>query len=63
MNLPRSRCGENCVRYCSAKDNRYDLFRIASEVEGADIIALREVKRHRQRSGWRGADTRYRATQ
>ena len=39
------------IQYGLGKDHRYDLPRIASEVEGADVIALQEVDRHWQRSG------------
>ena len=39
------------IQYGLGKDNRYDLARIAGEVEAADIIALQEVERHWQRSG------------
>lgn len=39
------------IQFGLGKDNRYDLARIASEVEDADIIALQEVERHWQRSG------------
>ena len=39
------------IQFGLGKDHRYDLGRIASEVEGADIIALQEVERHWQRSG------------
>ena len=39
------------IQYGLGKDNRYDLARIAREVEDADVIALQEVERHWQRSG------------
>jgi endonuclease/exonuclease/phosphatase family metal-dependent hydrolase len=39
------------IQYGLGKDNRYDLARIAREVEAADVIALQEVERHWQRSG------------
>ena len=39
------------IQYGLGKDNRYDLARIAREIEDADIIALQEVERHWQRSG------------
>lgn len=39
------------IQYGLGKDDRYDLARIAREVETADIIALQEVERHWQRSG------------
>ena len=39
------------IQYGLGKDNRYDLGRVASEVESADVIALQEVDRHWQRSG------------
>src|SRR5438309_42953 len=39
------------IQYGLGKDNRYDLARIAREVESADVIALQEVERHWQRSG------------
>jgi endonuclease/exonuclease/phosphatase family metal-dependent hydrolase len=39
------------IQFGLGKDNRYDLARIAGEVEDADIIALQEVERHWQRSG------------
>ncbi len=39
------------IQYGLGKDNRYDLARIAREVETADVIALQEVERHWQRSG------------
>jgi endonuclease/exonuclease/phosphatase family metal-dependent hydrolase len=39
------------IQYGLGKDNRYDLARIAREVEDADIIALQEVERYWQRSG------------
>jgi endonuclease/exonuclease/phosphatase family metal-dependent hydrolase len=39
------------IQYGLGKDNRYDLARIAREVENADVIALQEVERHWQRSG------------
>jgi len=39
------------IQYGLGKDARYDLRRIASEVAGADVIALQEVERHWERSG------------
>ncbi len=39
------------IQFGLGKDNRYDLARIAGEVEDADIIALQEVDKHWQRSG------------
>ncbi len=39
------------IQYGLGKDNRYDLARIAREVQDADVIALQEVERHWQRSG------------
>jgi len=39
------------IQFGLGKDNRYDLARIAGEVEDADIIALQEVERYWQRSG------------
>ncbi|MDH3664607.1 MAG: endonuclease/exonuclease/phosphatase family protein [Alphaproteobacteria bacterium] len=39
------------VQYGLGKDGRYDLARIAGEIEDADIIALQEVERFWKRSG------------
>jgi endonuclease/exonuclease/phosphatase family metal-dependent hydrolase len=39
------------IQYGLGKDNRYDLARIAHEIEDADVVALQEVERHWQRSG------------
>jgi endonuclease/exonuclease/phosphatase family metal-dependent hydrolase len=39
------------IQYGLGKDNRYDLARIARDIEDADVIALQEVERHWQRSG------------
>jgi len=39
------------IQFGLGKDNRFDLQRVANEVEGADIIALQEVERYWQRSG------------
>jgi len=39
------------IQYGLGKDTRYDLERIAREIEDADVIALQEVDRHWQRSG------------
>ncbi len=39
------------IQFGLGKDGCYDLERIASEVEGADIIALQEVERYWRRSG------------
>jgi len=39
------------IQFGLGKDGRYNLERIAGEVDGADIIALQEVERHWQRSG------------
>ncbi len=39
------------IQFGLGKDGRFDLEKIASEVDGADIIALQEVERYWQRSG------------
>ncbi|MFQ6018892.1 MAG: endonuclease/exonuclease/phosphatase family protein [Kiloniellaceae bacterium] len=39
------------IQFSRGKDLRYDLGRIAEEVEGADVIALQEVERNWKRSG------------
>lgn len=39
------------IQYGLGSDGRYDLARIAREIEGADVIALQEVERFWQRSG------------
>ena len=39
------------IQFGLGKDGRFDLERVASEVDGADIIALQEVERYWQRSG------------
>ena len=39
------------IQYGLGKDRRYDLGRIAHEIERADLIALQEVERHWRRSG------------
>ena len=39
------------IQFGLGHDGSFDLERIASEVDGADIIALQEVERHWQRSG------------
>ncbi len=39
------------IQFGLGNDGKFDLERIASEVDGADIIALQEVERHWQRSG------------
>ncbi|MEZ5861562.1 MAG: endonuclease/exonuclease/phosphatase family protein [Geminicoccaceae bacterium] len=39
------------IQYGLGRDGRYDLARIAREVEAADVIALQEVERFWQRSG------------
>ncbi len=39
------------IQYGLGKDGRYDLERIAGEVEAGDVIALQEVERFWQRSG------------
>ena len=39
------------IQYGLGKDSRYDLARIAQEVENADVICLQEVERHWRRSG------------
>ena len=39
------------IQYGMGKDGRYDLARIAGEIEHADVIALQEVERFWQRSG------------
>jgi endonuclease/exonuclease/phosphatase family metal-dependent hydrolase len=41
------------IQYGMGKDGRYDLARIAGEIEGGDVIALQEVERFWQRSGER----------
>jgi endonuclease/exonuclease/phosphatase family metal-dependent hydrolase len=41
------------IQYGLGKDGRYDLARIAGEIEGGDAIALQEVERFWQRSGER----------
>jgi endonuclease/exonuclease/phosphatase family metal-dependent hydrolase len=41
------------VHYGKGKDGRYDLARIAGEIEHGDVIALQEVERFWQRSGER----------
>lgn len=39
------------IQYGKGKDGRYDLARIAGEIEHGDVIALQEVERFWQRSG------------
>jgi endonuclease/exonuclease/phosphatase family metal-dependent hydrolase len=39
------------IQYGRGKDERFDLARIAAEIEGADLIALQEVERFWSRSG------------
>ena len=39
------------IHYGKGKDGRYDLARIAGEIQDADVIALQEVERFWQRSG------------
>ncbi len=39
------------IQYGRGRDERFDLERIAGEINGADIIALQEVERHWSRSG------------
>ena len=39
------------IQFGLGKDERFDLERVASEVDGADVIALQEVERYWQRSG------------
>ena len=39
------------IQFGLGKDERFDLERVAGEVEGADVIALQEVERYWQRSG------------
>ena len=39
------------IQFGLGKDGRFDLERVAGEVDGADIIALQEVERHWNRSG------------
>ncbi len=39
------------IQYGRGRDERFDLERIAGEIDGADIIALQEVERHWSRSG------------
>jgi endonuclease/exonuclease/phosphatase family metal-dependent hydrolase len=41
------------IQYGMGKDGRYDLARIAGEIEHGDVIALQEVERFWQRSGER----------
>jgi endonuclease/exonuclease/phosphatase family metal-dependent hydrolase len=41
------------IQYGLGKDGRYDLARIAGEIEAGDVIALQEVERFWQRSGER----------
>jgi endonuclease/exonuclease/phosphatase family metal-dependent hydrolase len=41
------------IQYGKGKDGRYDLARIAGEIEHGDVIALQEVERFWQRSGER----------
>lgn len=43
-------CSYN-IQYGLGRDRRYDLARIAAEIESADIVALQEVDRFWQRSG------------
>jgi endonuclease/exonuclease/phosphatase family metal-dependent hydrolase len=38
------------IQYGLGRDNRYDLARVAREIQDADVIALQEVERHWQRS-------------
>ncbi len=39
------------IQFGLGKDGRFDLERVADEVDGADIIALQEVERYWQRCG------------
>jgi endonuclease/exonuclease/phosphatase family metal-dependent hydrolase len=39
------------IQYCLGRDGRYDLPRVARDIEQADIVALQEVERFWQRSG------------
>ena len=39
------------IQYCKGQDDRIDPDRIASEIKGADIMALQEVDRHWPRTG------------
>ncbi len=39
------------IQYSRGRDGRYDLARVASAVDGADIIALQEVERFWPRTG------------
>ena len=39
------------IQFGLGKDGRFDLERVASEVDGADVIALQEVERYWKRSG------------
>ncbi|MEE8212767.1 MAG: endonuclease/exonuclease/phosphatase family protein [Acidiferrobacterales bacterium] len=39
------------IQFGQGKDGRFDLERIAREVEGADVIAMQEVERYGKRSG------------
>jgi endonuclease/exonuclease/phosphatase family metal-dependent hydrolase len=38
------------IQFGQGKDGRFDLERIAREVEGADVIAMQEVERYGKRS-------------
>ena len=40
------------IQYGRGKDEQFDLNRVASEITGADVIALQEVERNWQRSGF-----------
>src|SRR5262245_50902763 len=40
------------IQYGFGKDGRNDLARSAGEIRGADVIALQEVERHWQRTGF-----------
>ena len=39
------------IQYCKGQDDRIDPDRIASEIQGADVMALQEVDRHWPRTG------------
>ncbi len=40
------------IQFGLGKDGHFDLERVAGEVDGADIIALQEVERNWERSGY-----------
>ena len=39
------------IQYSKGKDEQFNLDRIVSEIEGADLIALQEVETHFPRTG------------